>query len=130
MCPNVSAVHDFLMAHLMHLLTFHPIYRGLTSSVAHLQSLSPAVIYFPLCSYELGKIREPWRKTTLEPSFTCGYGCFVFKHDICGDQSEVPDCMFEFPNFLSLKCFASLRCPLVLASSEDATVGVHHREVA
>ena len=54
----------------------------------------------------------------------------MFKHDICGDQSEVPDCMFDFPNFLSPKCFASLKCPLVLASSEDAAVGVHHREVA
>ena len=38
----------------------------------------------------------------LELSFTCGYG----------DQLEVLDCTPDSSNFLSLKCFASLRCPL------------------
>ena len=54
----------------------------------------------------------------------------MFKTNICGDQLEVPDCMLDSPNFLSLECFASLRCPSVLASSEDTVVGVHRREVA
>ena len=62
----------------------------------------------------------------LEPSFTYSYECCVFKHNICGDQLEVPDCMPDSPNFLSPKCFASL----VSASSEDAVAGVHRREVA
>ena len=56
----------------------------------------------------------------LEPSFTNGYGCCVFKHEIYGgpdcmpngDQPEVSNCMPDSPNFLSLECFASLRCPL------------------
>ena len=39
-------------------------YRGLTTSAAYPQSLSPAAISFPLRSYELAGIREPWRKTT------------------------------------------------------------------
>ena len=63
-------------------------------------------------------------------SFTYGYGCCVFKHDICGDQPEVPYCMLDSPNFLSPKCFVSLRCPHVSTSSKDANVGVHRREVA
>ena len=54
----------------------------------------------------------------LELSFTYGYGRCVFKHDIYGDQLEVPDCTPDSPNFLSPKCFASLRCPLVSAFSE------------
>ena len=33
-------------------------------------------------------------------------------------------------NFLSPKCLASFRCPIVLAFSEDAAAGVHRREVA
>ena len=65
----------------------------------------------------------------LEPSFTYGCGCCVLKNNICGDQLEVPDYMPDSPNFLSLECFASLRGPSVLASSEDTTAKVHRREV-
>ena len=66
----------------------------------------------------------------LESSFTYGYGCCVFKHDICGDQLEVLDCMPDSQNFLSPECFASLRCPPISTFFEDAAVGVHCREVA
>ena len=37
--------------------------------------------------------------------------------------------MLDSLNFLSLECLASLRCPPVSASFEDAIVGVHCREV-
>ena len=53
----------------------------------------------------------------------------MFKHNICGDQLEVPDCTPDSPNFLSLECFVSLRCPPALASSEDAVAEEHHGEV-
>ena len=53
----------------------------------------------------------------------------MFKHNICGDQLEVLDCMPDSLNFLSLECFASLRCSPVSASSEDAAAGVRRREV-
>ena len=65
----------------------------------------------------------------LEPSFTYGYGCCVFKHNIYRDQLEVLDCMPDSPNFHSPECLASLRCPPVSASSEDAAIEVHYREV-
>ena len=65
----------------------------------------------------------------LELSFTYGCGCCVFKHNICAYQLQVPDCMPDSPNFLSLECLASLRCSLVLASSEGEVAGVHCREV-
>ena len=63
-------------------------------------------------------------------SFTYGYGCCVFKHNIYGDQPEVLDCMPDSLDFLSLECFASLGCPPVPASFEGVVVGVHRREVA
>ena len=63
----------------------------------------------------------------LELSFTHGYGSCVFKHDICGDQLEISDYMPNFPNFLSLECFASLRCPPL---SRGTTAWKHHREGA
>ena len=78
----------------------------------------------------------------LEPSFTYGYGCCVFKHDICGDQPKVPDCMpggnqpevsncmSDSLNFLSPEHLASLRCPPASATSEDTATRVHRREVA
>ena len=54
----------------------------------------------------------------------------MFKYDIYGDQSEVPDGMLDSSNFLPPKCFASPRCPPVSTSSEDAAAEVHCREVA
>ena len=66
----------------------------------------------------------------LELSFTYGYGRCVLKHNICEDQLEIPDCTPDSPNFLSPEFFASLRCPPILASYEDAAAGVHRREVA
>ena len=54
----------------------------------------------------------------------------MLKHNIYGDQLEVPDCMPDSPNFLSPECFESLRCPSILVSSEDAATRVHRREMA
>ena len=73
-------------------------------------------------------MEEDYRRA-LELSFTCGYGRCVSKQGICGDQLEVPDCTPNSPNFLSPKCFASLRCSPVLASSEGVVAEVHLREV-
>ena len=72
--------------------------------------------------------KDCWR--TLKSSLTYGYVCRVFKHNICGDQLEVPNGKPDSPNFLSPECFVSLRCPPVLASFEDTATGVHRREVA
>ena len=65
----------------------------------------------------------------LEPTFTYGCGCCVFKHNICGDQLEVLDCTSDSLNFLFPKCIASLLCPPVWVSSGDAATGEHRREV-
>ena len=65
----------------------------------------------------------------LEPSFTYGYGCCVFKQNVYGDQLEVLDCTLDSLNFLSLECVADLRCPPIWVS-RDAVDGEHRREVA
>ena len=54
----------------------------------------------------------------------------MFKHDIRGDQPEVPDCMPDPPGFLSPNFFVGLGCPPVLASFEDAIAGVYRGELA
>ena len=48
----------------------------------------------------------------LELFFAYGCGCYVFKHDIYGDQPKVLDSMPDSPNFLSPECFVSPKCPL------------------
>ena len=72
---------------------------------------------------------EDYQKA-LELFFAYGYGCCVSKHAICGDQPKVPDSMPDSSNFLPPKCLVSPSCLLVPVLFEDATAGVHCREVA
>ena len=72
---------------------------------------------------------EDYQKA-LELFFAYGYGCCVFKQDICGDQPEVPYGMPNSSNFLPPECFASPRCPPISTSYEDVVAEVHCREVA
>ena len=46
----------------------------------------------------------------LELSFIYGYGCCVFKHNICGDQLEVLGCVPDSSNFLFPECIVGLLC--------------------
>ena len=43
--------------------------------------------------------------------FAYGYGCCMFKHNICGSQPEVPDDMLDFSNPLLSEFFRNPRCP-------------------
>ena len=60
----------------------------------------------------------------LELIFAYGYGCCVFKKNICGDQPDILDGMPDSANPLPLDFFINLRCPLALATIEakDAEV--------
>ena len=53
----------------------------------------------------------------------------MFKHNICGDQPEVPDGMLDYANPLPLEFFASPRCPPILTASETTVVKVHWSKV-
>ena len=66
----------------------------------------------------------------LEVIFAYSYGCCVFKHNICGDQPEVPDGIPNSSNPLSPEFFVSPRCPPVSVATEDAAVKVHPSEAA
>ena len=48
----------------------------------------------------------------LELIFAYGYGCCVFKHNICGDQPEVPDGMPNSSSPLPSEFLMNPRCPL------------------
>ena len=60
----------------------------------------------------------------LEVIFAYGYGCCVFKHNICGDLPEVSEGMPDSTNPLPLKFFVNLGCPPIQAASEATTTEV------
>ena len=76
-----------------------------------------------------GAIEEDDQKA-LEVIFSYSYGCCVCKHNICGDQPEVPDGIPNSSNPLSPEFFVSPRCSPVPAVTEDAAVKVHPSEEA
>ena len=98
----------------------------MTSSVAYPQSLSLAAISFPLGFFELARIREPWRKTTRRL-----WSCLspIAMDVVCSNTTSV-ETNQRFQIVCPTKRFAGLKCPPVSASSKDAAVGVHSREVA
>ena len=57
-------------------------------------------------------MKEEYKKA-LKVIFSYGYGCCFFKHNICGDRSEVSKGMTDSANLLPLKFFVNLECPLV-----------------
>ena len=63
-------------------------------------------------------MEEDYQKA-LEVIFTYGYGCCVFKHNICGDHPEFPDCMPDSSVPLPPKFSVNPKCPLVLATTEE-----------
>ena len=69
-------------------------------------------------------------QNTLEVIFSYGYGCCVFKHNICGDHPEVPDGMPDPADPLPPKFFTNLGCPLVEAAAEVIAIEVPLNEAA
>ena len=68
---------------------------------------------------QAGKDKEAMEENyqkALKLIFSYGYGCCVFKHNICGDQPEVPDGMPDSPDPLPQNFFANPRCPPDLGS--------------
>ena len=68
-------------------------------------------------------MEEDYQKA-LEVIFTYGYRCCAFKHNICGDQPEVPDGMLDSVDSLPAVFFVNPRCPPVLAITEVTTTKV------
>ena len=66
-------------------------------------------------------MEEDYQKA-LELIFAYVYGCCVFKHNICGDQPEVPNSMLDSSSPLPLKFFMNSRCPPTPASTEATTI--------
>ena len=55
-------------------------------------------------------MEEDYQKA-LEFIFAYGYGCCVLKHNICGDQLEVPDDMSDSSSLLPIEFFMNSWCP-------------------
>ena len=76
--------------------------------------------------FQIGKDKEAMKEDyqkALELIFAYGYGCCIFKHNICGDHPEVPNGMPDSSNPLNLEFFVDPRCPLAPTSTE-ATIAV------
>ena len=70
---------------------------------------------------QVGKDKEAMEEDyqkALELIFAYGYGCCVFKHNICGDQPKVPDGMLDSSDSLPLEFFPNLECPLAPAATK------------
>ena len=68
-------------------------------------------------------MEEDYQKT-LKLIFAYNYGCCAFKHNICGDQPEVPNGLPDSSDPLSLEFFMNPRCPPALAPIEATTIKV------
>ena len=66
---------------------------------------------------------EDYQKA-LELIFAYGYGYCEFKHNICGNQPEVPDGMPNSSDLLPPKFFAKAGCPPAPAATEVTTAKV------
>ena len=56
--------------------------------------------------------------------FAYGYGCCIFKHNICGDRPEVPKGMPDSVDPLPFEFFVNSGCPLVQAVAVATTTEV------
>ena len=65
-------------------------------------------------------MEEDYHKA-LDLIFAYGYECCMFKHNICKDQPEVPDCMPDSSDPLPLEFFANPRCPSIPTATEATT---------
>ena len=54
--------------------------------------------------------------------FSYGYGCCVFKHNICGDHPEVPNGILNSADPLPPEFFVNPGCPFVQVASEATTI--------
>ena len=68
-------------------------------------------------------MEEDYQKA-LELIFAYGYGCCVFKHNICGDQPKVPDGMPDSSDLLPSEFFANPKCPKASVTTEVMTTEV------
>ena len=74
-------------------------------------------------------MEEDYQKA-LELIFAYGYGCCAFKHNIRGDQPEVPDGMPDSSDLLPPEFFTNPRCPLARKPTEVTTIEAEHSKLA
>ena len=67
---------------------------------------------------------EVSESTGVDVFFSYGYGCYVFKHNICGDHPKVPKGMPDSANPQPPEFFMDLRYPLVQATAEATAIEV------
>ena len=74
-------------------------------------------------------IEEDYRKA-MEVIFAYDYGCYFFKHNICGDQPKVPNGMPDSSDPFPPKFFMSSKWPSVPAVTKDIAIEAHPSDMA
>ena len=74
-------------------------------------------------------MEEDYQKA-LKLIFAYGYGCCVFKHNICGYHLEVPHGMPDSSDPLPPEFFTNLKWSPVPTATEATVAKVHHSEAA
>ena len=82
---------------------------------------------------QVGKDNEAMEEDypkALELIFVYGYGCCVFKHNICSDQPKVLNNMSDSSDPLPLEFFMNPKCRSAPTPTEATVTEVHQSEVA
>ena len=72
-------------------------------------------------------MEEDYHKA-LELIFAYGYGCCMFKYNICGDQLKVPNCIPDSSGPLPQEFFMDPRCPSALVATKATAAEVDQSE--
>ena len=67
-------------------------------------------------------------QNALELIFAYHYGCCMFKHNICGDQPEVPGGMPDSSDPLPSEFFVNPKCSPTPVATEATAAEVYHSE--
>ena len=68
-------------------------------------------------------MEEDYQKV-LEPIFAYGYGSYMFKHNICGDQAKVPNDIPDYSDPLPPEFFTNPRYPPTPTATEATSAEV------
>ena len=83
-----------------------------TSLLLELRTVKDEVSFLQSQADKDKEAMEDKYQKAMEVIFAYGYGCCVFKHNICGDRLEVPEGMPDSADPLPHELFVNLECPL------------------
>ena len=122
---DAKALEENKMARVQDALAAAEEARRKVETKAAFREVERTSLFLEIGTTKVGKDKEAMEEDyhkALELIFAYGYGCFVFKHNIYGDQPEVPDGMPDSSDPLPLEFFVNLRCSQAPIATKATTV--------